>query len=201
MPKFQFETLGIWGNEETWREGQYRGILRCKKAVCRKEGLLTYMWIITEIYPPTLYSKRYDDFFSSIYIFYKPFILYYKIWRWRCYLWNKYQVTRINGEGRDTVLCRLKEKKREKYKPYKLWKIYEKIFKNIQKLFKRSRFQSFSHAFVFSFNVVLSLSSGRSWSLIARWSPKNACMKDCLSLLNLLIMFHFEHLPPALITP
>ena len=25
-------------------------------------------------------------FFSSIYLFYKPFILYYKIWRWRCYL-------------------------------------------------------------------------------------------------------------------
>jgi len=24
--------------------------------------------------------------FSSIYLFYKPFILYYKIWRWRCYL-------------------------------------------------------------------------------------------------------------------
>ena len=25
-------------------------------------------------------------YFSSIYLFYKPFVLNYKIWRWRCYL-------------------------------------------------------------------------------------------------------------------
>ena len=51
------KALGIWGNEELRREGQYRGIPRCKKAVFKGEGLLTYTWIITEMNHPTSYSK------------------------------------------------------------------------------------------------------------------------------------------------
>ena len=47
-------------NSDDW--GQYRGILRCKKAVFRVGGrgvgLLTYTWIITEMNHPTLYSMR-----------------------------------------------------------------------------------------------------------------------------------------------
>ena len=55
---------------------------------------------IVKIADILLISFVYLFIFSSINLLYKPFILYYKIGRWRCYLWNKYQVTRINGEGR-----------------------------------------------------------------------------------------------------
>ena len=36
-------------NEELRREGEYKGILQCEKAVFRGEGLLTYTMIKTEI--------------------------------------------------------------------------------------------------------------------------------------------------------
>ena len=52
------KAVGIWGNEELRREGQYRGIPRGKKAVSRGEGLLTYAWITTEMNHPTLYFKQ-----------------------------------------------------------------------------------------------------------------------------------------------
>ena len=44
MPQFHFKALGIWGNEEPRREGQYRGIPWCKKKVFSGEGLLTYRY-------------------------------------------------------------------------------------------------------------------------------------------------------------
>ena len=47
-----------WRNEKLRREGQYRGIPRCKIAVFTVEGWLTYTWIIYEMNHPTLYSKR-----------------------------------------------------------------------------------------------------------------------------------------------
>ena len=59
MPLFRLIynlALRIWGNEELRWEGQYRGIPRCKKAVFRWEGLLTYTWIITEMNHPTWFT-------------------------------------------------------------------------------------------------------------------------------------------------
>ena len=53
------KALGICGNEELRREGQYSP--RCKKAVFRVEGLLTYTWIISEMNHPMLYSKRWFE--------------------------------------------------------------------------------------------------------------------------------------------
>ena len=44
MPQFHFKALGMWENEEPRREGQYRGIPWCKKAVFRGEGSLTYIY-------------------------------------------------------------------------------------------------------------------------------------------------------------
>ena len=58
---------GIWGNEELRWEGQYRGILRGKKAVFRGEGLLIYTWIITEMNHPTQRYILHDDYDDMIY--------------------------------------------------------------------------------------------------------------------------------------
>ena len=47
MPQFHFKALGIWGNEEPRREGQYRGFPLCKKAVFSGRGCSPlYGWII-----------------------------------------------------------------------------------------------------------------------------------------------------------
>ena len=53
--KNSISAFGIWGNEEPRWGGQYRGIWP-KKAVYKGggAGLLTYTWVITEIYHPTL---------------------------------------------------------------------------------------------------------------------------------------------------
>ena len=56
-PAVSNKAMGIWGNEEIRREGQYRGIVRCKKALFSGEGLLTCTWIITKMNHPTLYKR------------------------------------------------------------------------------------------------------------------------------------------------
>ena len=56
-------------NEELRREGEYKGILQCEKAVFRGEGLLTFSWILTKINRPLyILSNDYDDMIYTLFL-------------------------------------------------------------------------------------------------------------------------------------